>query len=964
MPVNTTKKKVTKRGTRGVPKKPVDKKTGNILQRNEDLIRNLNRQYSGDKIDGYMGNLNLPTDKSVFDYDKDRIEAIQKSCEDIVFFAESFFYIISLDEGKQLIKLHDFQKEILKMFMDNRKNIVCTSRQIGKALALDTPVPTPNGWTTMGELNDGDIVYDNYGNPTKVIKAWDIMYDRPCYELTFDNGEKIVADEGHLWFTQIRNDRNPWKGGHCNGNKKTTKEIKDTLYYGKEPNHRIKKCFGVDGNTQNLNIDPYLLGYWLGDGYSDGSRIIIGKDDVENILNILNLENYSINKDRNNNSMVYIKNTKNYSLSKTLKVLNLYKNKHIPEIYKQASKEQRLELVKGLMDSDGTVTHSGSCQITLSNKKLLDDFNEILLSLGYKTSVKPKLMQKDSHLQAYNLNFKPHDIVFKLKRKKEKQKLPCNNYDNRINYHYIKEIKEVPSVPVRCITVDSDDAMFLCGKTYIPTSNTTLMCIYAMWLVTFFEYQRIVIVANKEKTAKTILERIKLAYEELPAWIKPSVEKGGWSKESINFGNGSTVSISSTSADAIRGQAVSVILLDEMAFIDDGIVDAFWSAVYPTISSSKKSKVLIASTPNGVGNKFHSLWEEALENKNGFNPYKVTWREVPGKTEEWAEAEKLSLGSEELFLQEYECEFLQSSQSPIAEDLYQALLQKTRDPEIVLDDGKFKIWERPNLEDNVYVAGCDTSEGVGMDNAVLHIFDLTDLTNIKQVAQYASNIDHPHNFSKKINDILKIWGKPPLCLERNGSSGGMVVESMVNIHHYPNIVDFERGTAVAHATKSHLRGIKANNTTKAPSIINMFYYLKERRVVELADIETLKELRTFVRIKSNIWGKSSDKFKDDRIDALTWALVVLDPKLVNQYYIVEMEDVNGRPMNIKRGYQVYTDKKIHDDYNFLFPNIETENQLASPYVMNGTHQISEMGELISMGWIPVDQHLNPYGMQY
>lgn len=613
MPRQATKKTAGKRGRRSSPQAQKNSK-GQEMMRDEDLIRKLNQQYDDDKIDGYMGNVNLPTDKSVFRYNEDRVLAIKQSCEDILFFAEKFFYILSTDDGKILIQLHDFQKDMLEMFMGNRKNIVCTSRQIGK---------------------------------------------------------------------------------------------------------------------------------------------------------------------------------------------------------------------------------------------------------------------------------------------------------------------------------------------------TTIMCIYVLWLVTFFEYQNVVIVANKEKTAKEILKRIKLAYEELPGWIKPAVDKGGWSKESINFSNGSTVKISATSADAIRGMAVSCLILDELAFVDDGIVEDFWSAVYPTISSSKKAKVLIASTPNGVGNKFHELWE-GVEDGNGFKRLQVTWRQA-GKTEEWAKAEEATMGSREKFLQEYECVFLQSNQSSISDELFTFLKRTCKDPEIVLDDGKFKIWEKPDLEDGIYSAGCDTCEGVGGNNGVLNIFDLSDLTNIKQVAQYIANDVHPHDYGKRMNEILSIWGKPPLAIERNGTSGGMILDSMVNIHNYPHIIDFERGNVSDYVTKSKLRGVKANNTTKAPSVMNMFYYLKERRAVELRDLETLNELRTYVRGKTGKWGKMSDKVEDDRVDALVWGLLTLDPKVVNQFYIVEMSDVNKRPLQIRRGYTVYSNKKEHDDYRFLFPTNDYSD-LPNPYLMGGTTQMNDMMELQSQGWVLADQH--------
>jgi hypothetical protein len=171
------------------------------------------------------------------------------------------------------------------------------------------------------------------------------------------------------------------------------------------------------------------------------------------------------------------------------------------------------------------------------------------------------------------------------------------------------------------------------------------------------------------------------------------------------------------------------------------------------------------------------------------------------------------------------------------------------------------------------------------------------------------------------------------------------------------MVNFERGNLSEFATKSKLHGIKSNNTTKSPSVMNMFYYLKERRAVSLNDFHTLNELRTFGRTKNGRWGKLNDRADDDRVDALTWALLVLDPKLVDQFYIVEMKDVNGRPLHLKRGYTVYHSKKTHDDYRFLF-STNDYSDLPTPYVMGGGIVNNDIMDLRASGWVTPGEYLN------
>ena len=234
--------------------------------------------------------------------------------------------------------------------------------------------------------------------------------------------------------------------------------------------------------------------------------------------------------------------------------------------------------------------------------------------------------------------------------------------------------------------------------------KTTLATIYALWLVTFFEYKKIVIVANKEKTAQEIFSRIKMAYEELPNWLKPAPEDGHYAKQGMKLSNGSEITISATSNDAVRGVSANCILLDEAAHIDEGIIQEFWSAVYPIISSGKKTRVIITSTPNGTGNLFHKIFSEAKEGKNGWAWQEIPWTEVPGRDEEWELDQRLTLG-DDLFEQEFNCQFLESGKSLIPEDVFNRLMTKVKDPVHEFEDGNFKIWEIPNIDERIYAQG-------------------------------------------------------------------------------------------------------------------------------------------------------------------------------------------------------------------------------------------------------------------
>jgi hypothetical protein len=184
-------------------------------------------------------------------------------------------------------------------------------------------------------------------------------------------------------------------------------------------------------------------------------------------------------------------------------------------------------------------------------------------------------------------------------------------------------------------------------------SKTTMMCVAALHEACFKDYRTTIIVANKESTAIEIFRRVRMAYEEMPTWLKPAVKE--WGKTGCEFHNGSRITISTTTGSAIRGTALNLLILDELAFIDDHLVDEFWKSVYPTISRAKTSRIIIASTPNGKGNLFHKLYTEAEKGENGFNALRIEWDEIPGRDEEWKREQIRALGSIESFLQEFAC---------------------------------------------------------------------------------------------------------------------------------------------------------------------------------------------------------------------------------------------------------------------------------------------------------------------
>jgi len=912
------------------------------------------------KKEFYLGNEALPTPDAQFNYAEhpEWIADIQKCRKNILYFAEQFFYITNLDEGKIKIKLRPFQKRILRSLRDNRFVCLLASRQIGKALALDTPIPTPKGWITMGEIKDGDEIYGMDGKVCNVVKAHDILQNRDCYEVVFDNDEKIIADEDHLWFTQTRKERSK----NINGSKKTTKQIFETLLTGslrkKEPNHRIPTCInGIETSFKDLPIDPYTLGLWLGDGASEGGTITVGLRDINDIVDILTnqqtqfdkltLHNY--NKDVFTLRISVSENKKTKSLNTLLKENNLVFNKHIPEQYFRSSRDQRLALLQGLIDSDGYVNKTGVAQFYNTNLNLVNQVRSLIESLGYKVTQKefiPKLKNIEC-TKVGVLTFTPIEYVCRLgfKRNRIKCKEFINNTKLRTQWHYIKDIKPVESVPVRCITVDNETGTFLCGKQFIPTSNTTLMTIYALWVSCFYEDQRILIVANKEQTAISIFKRVRTAYEKLPNYLKPGAIEYG--KTSMSLGNGSSIGISTTSSDAGRGDSCNCLILDELAFIDNHLVTDFWKSVYPIISSSKKSKIFVASTPNGTGNLFYDLYSGATEKKNGWHPERVDWWEVPGRDEKWKENTIRELGSREFFDQEFGNVFLQTGESAVNERLFDELKSECLEPTFVFDEGHYLLWEEPN-DKQIYVAGVDVSEGVGEAASVIQILDITNLREIKQVAVYHNRNISPINFTTKLHEILQHWGSPLALIERN-NCGAQVVDQLKHTLQYENIVSYG---AKAGKLDFNKPGVVAHTNTKYKGVTNMRYWTNELKCLKIRDIKTLIELKGFVRYANGTWGaKPGGDSWDDRVMSLIWALMILDNDVVERYFEIEQYDDNKRPQLLKaldygikyfiNPTSMYNNEKYNENSTAVLPILFQGNQ---------EDNFSEVSDLETQGW--------------
>ncbi|WP_369822262.1 replicative DNA helicase [Saccharomonospora sp. CUA-673] len=354
--------------------------------------------------------------------------------------------------------------------------IIAARPGVGKALALDTPLPTPDGWTTMGQVQPGDRLIGSDGTPTTVVAATDVMHGRPCYEVEFSDGSTIVADAEHQWLTDTRASRRVRGPAEV----RTTAELADTVRCDTADgrvNHSVRLAEPLELPERDLPLHPYALGAWLGDGHSDGARFTTADPEIITYLEA-EADLYCPRRGTYAYSLRFPTPDLDSSpeIDPVLRSLGVLGNKHVPAEYLRGSVYQRRALLAGLLDTDGTVGGSGGVQFSVTDHRLAADVYELIVSLGYRCSLTTKRVRgrTEASSTAYTLNFTTHDRVFWLQRKHLLHKERMTGRRPRPTPRYIVDVRPIDSVPVRCVEVSADDHLYLAGRSMIPTHNSTL----------------------------------------------------------------------------------------------------------------------------------------------------------------------------------------------------------------------------------------------------------------------------------------------------------------------------------------------------------------------------------------------------------------------------------------------------------------------------------------------------------
>ena len=458
--------------------------------------------------------------------------------------------------------------------------------------------------------------------------------------------------------------------------------------------------------------------------------------------------------------------------------------------------------------------------------------------------------------------------------------------------------------------VNNDRSIVLASR---QVGKTTCYTVFCMWLATLFPEKKIMICANKLQTAIEIMDRMRIAYEYLPSWIKPGILV--YNKAEMTFANMSSIRAFATSSSASRGFSGQILVVDELAFIPKNVADQFFASVMPVVSSAKNSKVIVVSTPNGTSGLYYDLWcqansKEAGQNKEGWKPFRIDWWEVPGRTEEWKDKQIATIGMQR-WRQEFCNEFI--ANSSIRKLIPDEVLERFR---IKLSEFKargiepkkqriisqnedelyeFDMWHEFDPK-HTYLASGDIAEGVGGDSSILYIWDVTDLADIKMCAKFASNTVSVVQFAYIARKILALYCDPWLFAERNGVSSGML-DSLRITYGYKNIAAENKKGESGIYSHVQVKGKACLWTRDMLTTPGFGFTIYDKDLLDEFAIFVKKDTKGMHLVYQALPGPNSH---DDHVMAFIWMCFALQNDMVEKYFTVcqtfttEMEQIYAK----------------------------------------------------------------------
>ena len=490
-----------------------------------------------------------------------------------------------------------------------------------------------------------------------------------------------------------------------------------------------------------------------------------------------------------------------------------------------------------------------------------------------------------SEIYLGNKNLKSRDVKIPFTADQVQEYLKCSRDVEYFCQKYVKIVNVdrglIDFAPykyqVKMFDVFDANRYTIC-KMPRQVGKTTGVVGYLLHKVLFNENYNVAVLANKERQAREILARVQLAYEWLPKWMQQGIVE--WNKGSIELENGSKILASSTSSSAIRGQSYNLIYLDEFAFVPRNIQDQFFASVFPTISSGQTTKLIITSTPNGM-DLFYKIWIDSEQDRNTYARVDVHWSDVPGRDEAWKDL-MIKNTSVDQFRQEFECEFLGSSNTLI----HPSVLSKLVFFPPQTNAQGVNVFAEPK-KGHQYFMTVDLAEGLGQDSSAFTVIDATTVP-YEVVATYKNSSISELLFPTLIMNVAKYYNSAWVLVETN--IGSQVVNILHQDLEYENVVTTKtsgrKGVMLGSGGSQSRLGVKTTKVTKRIGCSNL-KSLVESNKIKLNDFEVIQQLSTYVADKSSF--NAEEGHHDDLVMCL-----VLFSWMVSQEYFKELSDTDVR----------------------------------------------------------------------
>ena len=438
------------------------------------------------------------------------------------------------------------------------------------------------------------------------------------------------------------------------------------------------------------------------------------------------------------------------------------------------------------------------------------------------------------------------------------------------------------------------------------TGKSTTSGAYLLWYSMFHFDKTVLIASNKNSNAMEMIHRIRLMYEQLPHWLKPGLTDDGWNKHNLMFENGSRIISTATTEEAGRGLAISLLYLDEFAFVRPNVQEEFWTSMEPTLATG--GSCIITSTPNGDTNRFAEMWRGANVPSthdsdvgvNGFAPIHVRWDEPPNRGEKFMEEEIAKIG-ELRWKQEFECEFLSSDAlliDPLALARITPAVQQSKAVEVVDEI----VWYKEPVPHTTYLVGVDPATGNGRDNSAIEVFEFP---TMEQVAEYRSNTMSPAyiytRLKRVLNRLHKVETTVYFTVENNGA-GQAIIALLEADENPPETAEF-----ISESGKNK-QGMVTTARSKLRACIAMKEIIERGAILIRSNI-LLKELKEFVRKRHGYEARSGSS--DDQVSALL--LVVRLVEEMSSFDQDAYDVMYSYAFEGEEGYEKYDDEEDYDD---------------------------------------------------